>query len=245
MRLLAIDTAADWATIAVEWDGRRHHRQFQGYARHSEHLLGSIAALFAEAGLAAWRDELAAIAFAAGPGAFTGVRLAASVAQGLGMALGCPVVPLDSLELVARTAFPARPPAEVIALADARMSEWYARRYRVTRGGGWVPCAAPQLLPADWDALARWRDSERASGEVGVAAFRVDPPVASVLPAGLAPVTLSAIAPEALLAAAVAAFTEERGVPAEMVEPVYVRNRVALTVEEQAQLRGAGQRAVG
>jgi tRNA threonylcarbamoyladenosine biosynthesis protein TsaB len=157
MKILAFDTASDHACVAVQWDEAVHTRKLQGYARHSEHLLAAIAQTFAEKGLGNWQQEIDAIAFGAGPGAFTGVRLACAVAQGMGMALGKPLLALDALALVGRSAYPEGPSGRVWVAADARMGEWYHRWFEVTAGGEWQPRSEPALVSphtARWDEIA-------------------------------------------------------------------------------------------
>ncbi len=238
MRLLAIDTAAQWATVAVQWDGKMGYRQLPGYARHSEHLLPTVAELFAELAITDWQVGLQAVAFAAGPGAFTGIRLACSAAQGLGMALGCPVLALDSLELVGRSAYCAVPPPLVVALIDARMGQWYARPFAVTKEH-WQPIAPPTLVDADnWQEITALA-AEAAAGSIPVALAAWQIPMAKemVPPKVSQVVTIDALDPAALLTAARIAFATEKAVPAEQAEPVYVRQRVALTAVEQAKQR--------
>jgi len=240
MRVLAIDTAAQWATVAVAWDGLVGYRQLPGYARHSEHLLPTVAELFVELAISDWQDGLQAVAFAAGPGAFTGIRLACSAAQGLGMALGCPVLALDSLELVGRSAFATAPPPMVVTLIDARMGQWYARPFAVTKEL-WQPIAPPILVDAgNWQEIISLAEKEGAgSTPLAIAAWQIPLNKEELPPEIGQVVTIDAIAPAPLLTAASIAFAAGRAVPAELAEPVYVRQRVALTATEQAKRRQA------
>lgn len=242
MKILAFDTASDHACVAVQWDEAVHTRKLQGYARHSEHLLAAIAQTFAEMGLGNWQQEIDAIAFGAGPGAFTGVRLACAVAQGLGMALGKPLLALDALALIGRSAYPEGPSGRVWVAADARMGEWYHRWFEVTAGGEWQPRSEPALVSphtARWDEIA----IDPEGTEFRFAGFRLAEDWPESWPTPFETRWIDAIAPEALLAAARAAAAQEQFVAADAAQPVYVRERVALTLEEQQALRAKKREA--
>jgi len=227
MNLLAIETATECCSAALLAGDRLLARSALAPRRHAELLLPMCEALLAEAGLA--RHALDAVAVGCGPGAFTGVRLAVSAAQGIALALDVPVVPVSSLAALALQA-PADD-AAILAVIDARMGEVYAGAFRRTRDGLVEPLAAqtvgaPQALAlppaAAWnvvgsgwasyaDALGaclpgapRWADGQRYPQAVEVA--RLAAPLAR---AG-------------------------GGVPAEQALPVYLRDKVALTLEEQA-----------
>ena len=100
--LLALDTATEHlhiALVAGAADGAVRTRALPGGAQASAGLLPALQALLDDAGLR-WAD-VDAIAFGSGPGAFTGLRTACSVTQGLALGLGCPVIALDTLMAVA------------------------------------------------------------------------------------------------------------------------------------------------
>ena len=110
MRLLALDTATDWCSVALWQDGEILSREARAERGHGGQVLTLIDALLAEAGTAL--GALDALAFGRGPGAFTGLRLAASVTQGLAFAAGIPVI---------AGVRPARPcPAGIAAPAPGR-----------------------------------------------------------------------------------------------------------------------------
>ncbi|MDE2566639.1 MAG: tRNA (adenosine(37)-N6)-threonylcarbamoyltransferase complex dimerization subunit type 1 TsaB, partial [Burkholderiales bacterium] len=159
-RLLAFDTATEQLLLGAHGPAGSFVRQLPGGAAASAALLPQAQALLACAGLAL--ADLDAIAFGRGPGAFTGLRTACAVAQGLGFGLGLPLLPIDSLLIVAEDAraqaAPATPEAtfDVGVAMDARMGEVYAGRYRWA-GGRWQVLQPPWLggpaeLAAAWAA---------------------------------------------------------------------------------------------
>ena len=167
-RLLALDTSTEGLALAVGGPGGPWLLNESGGARASSRLLGAVAELLAAAKIDA--HQLDAIAFGAGPGAFTGLRTACAVAQGLAYGLGRPVIAVDSLLLVAEDALrqqPAGAPGSIWVAMDARMDEVYAACYRRT-DGRWHTASAPALWTID--ALTRaWlaEPPEAVAGEPG------------------------------------------------------------------------------
>jgi tRNA threonylcarbamoyladenosine biosynthesis protein TsaB len=125
MKILAIDSATELCSAALMGADGVFSRELLTASRgHAAHLLSMIDALLIE-GVARLSD-LAAIAFGRGPGAFTGVRLATSVAQGLGFSAGLGVVPVSDLRALAQRAFDSAPElTRVLACQDARMQQLY------------------------------------------------------------------------------------------------------------------------
>src|SRR4051794_19236365 len=141
--------------MALAIGGRAWHREGEGGAKASAAFLPSLLALLEDAGIGV--ADLDAIAFGRGPGAFTGLRVACAVAQGLAFGAGKPVLPIDTLLAIAEDACRAdiAVGARVWALTDARMDEIYAAAYERT-AGGWEGHTAPMLTTAE--ALNRiWR----------------------------------------------------------------------------------------
>src|SRR5215475_15572992 len=114
--LIAIETATENCSAALLHEGRLLERSQLAPRRHAELILPMIDSLLAEAGVS--RRQLDAIAVGRGPGAFTGVRLAISVAQGIALGLDVPVVPVSSLAALAQDAPPGD--ASILAVIDAR-----------------------------------------------------------------------------------------------------------------------------
>ena len=136
MKLLAFDTSTNWLSVACG-DGTSWHMrgELAGQA-HSERILLHVDAVLAEA---EWTlQSLDGIAFGAGPGSFTGVRIACGVAQGLALGAALPVVPVCTLEALAHAAWRRDGMTHVIACLDARMREVYIAAYE--RGvDRWTP----------------------------------------------------------------------------------------------------------
>nr|VFJ96912.1 MAG: tRNA threonylcarbamoyl adenosine modification protein YeaZ [Candidatus Kentron sp. H]VFJ97120.1 MAG: tRNA threonylcarbamoyl adenosine modification protein YeaZ [Candidatus Kentron sp. H]VFK02851.1 MAG: tRNA threonylcarbamoyl adenosine modification protein YeaZ [Candidatus Kentron sp. H] len=129
MKILAIDTATDACSVALHLDGEYWGRHELAPRQHAEILLPRIRELLSEAGLSL--NHLDALAFGRGPGAFTGVRIATSVAQGLAFGADLPVVPISSLHALAQGAWRERGERNLLAALDARMGEVYWGAYRV------------------------------------------------------------------------------------------------------------------
>ena len=147
--LLAFDTATERMSIALSARGAVHAHEAVGGAQASASLIPAILSLLRQAGVGL--AELDAIAFGRGPGAFTGLRTACSVAQGLALGAGKPVLPVDTLLVVAESAREGTHPQRIWVATDARMDEVYAAAYRHD-GRTWQVPHAPALY--DLAALA-------------------------------------------------------------------------------------------
>ena len=127
MRVLAIDCSTEWLAVALGDASGFHERREHAGQTHSERVLPLVDALLAEVG---WKlADLGGIAFGAGPGSFTGVRIACGVAQGLALGRGLPVAAVSTLEAIAQDAHRAHGATRVFACTDARMKEVYVAAY--------------------------------------------------------------------------------------------------------------------
>lgn len=232
MNLLAIETATEACSVALLHGQALIDRSELAPRRHAELVLPMAEALLAEAGIT--RRQLDGVAVGRGPGAFTGVRLGISVAQGLALALDVQVVAVSSLAALALQA--PRNGAAVLAVIDARRSEIYA--------GTFSP--GPEQNPLQLNAL-RPLSEERV---VGAGALVVPPDQAwnvigsgwrayadvlrNRLPSALRWVDGDRY-PQARDVARLAepAFAAGKAVPPEQALPVYLRDKVALTLAEQ------------
>ncbi len=144
--ILALETATEACSAALWHDGAVCQRWELAPRRHAELLLPQCEAVLAEAGMA--RSAVDAVAFGRGPGAFTGLRIAAGVAQGLALGLQRPVVPVSSLAALAAGAGRQHGAEHVLAALDARMGEVYWGGYRHD-GDGWSCLIEDTVCPPD------------------------------------------------------------------------------------------------
>lgn len=160
MRLLALDTATELCSAALLIEGRLRSREAELARGHAERILPMIDELLGEAGIGL--RQLDAVAFGRGPGSFTGVRLAASIAQGLGFGAGVGLVAISDLAAVAQRIFDEDSGlTRALVCNDARMQEVYWACFE--RGGDGLAVAAtvervgpPQSVqvPSGWTSAA-------------------------------------------------------------------------------------------
>ncbi len=226
MKILALETSTELCSAALWRDGKVDAREADAGQRHSELLLPMIDALLMQHNLAV--RDLDCIAFGAGPGSFTGLRIACGVAQGIAFGAELPVVGVGTLLALAAASRAER----VVCCLDARMGEVYHAAYE-KRGDGWhavhepslcKPDAAPDLPAGKWTACGS-----------GFAAYRA---ALESRYAGRLERVIEGLAPHAKEIAVLAAAEFERGnaVAAEHAAPLYVRNKVALPINERSKI---------
>lgn len=226
MNILAIETATEACSVALLHGEAVIDRSELAPRRHAELVLPMAEELLAEAGIV--RKQLDAIAVGQGPGAFTGVRLAISVAQGLALALDIPILPVSSLAALAMQA--PDDSAAILAAIDARRAEIYAGTFRFGADGLVEPLGPAQVLAAvdiilpeaeAWNVVGTgWG----AYGEAIRARLSAAPRWADGNRYPQARDVVRLAAPQ--LAAG-------NGVAPENALPVYLRDKVALTLDEQ------------
>lgn len=243
MNLLAIETSTEACSVALLVGTGPDRRVLQRHEiaprRHTELVLPWIDQLLAEAGLA--KNQLDAIAVGRGPGAFTGVRLAIALVQGMALALDRPVLPISTLAALALQANAFAEEAgeggtRIIAAIDARMGEVYLGSFTGDADGLVTACGDETLGAPETVALP---DAGNCIGlGTGFSAS------ASVLQARMAARLLrcdAAALPRAADVARLAGrnFAAGLAIAPDRLEPAYLRDKVALTIAEQQQNRSA------
>jgi tRNA threonylcarbamoyladenosine biosynthesis protein TsaB len=239
MNLLSLDTSTEFLSLAIQaGDTLFTHHQHVGNAS-SELILPQIQALLDAANVQL--KDLHGIAFGAGPGAFTGVRISCGVAQGLGFGVNIPVVGVNTLLAVAQ----ASGADKVIVCLDARMGEIYHAAFKKAEisektSHQWLeisetqvckPEASPMLGSAT-SSNKQWVGAGSGWAVYGDILSEIyNQPLLKILPE----VTPMA---EAILRLARPVFEAGEANPASEAAPIYIRNRVALTTQQ----REAGQR---
>jgi tRNA threonylcarbamoyladenosine biosynthesis protein TsaB len=215
MRFAALDTSTEWCSVALWRDGEIAGVERRAGNRHSELALPMLEKLLKETDLSV--EQLEAVAFGAGPGSFTGLRIACGIAQGLAFPRGIPVLGVSSLEALAEESGATR----VLACIDARMREVYYAALQRAERGAWreiiaARCAAPasvEVPPGDWIGAG---NGFAVYGNLGLK---------RVLPE---------VHPTAMAVARLAAprLAAGEGVDAALAVPLYVRDKVAFTKAE-------------
>lgn len=223
MRILALDTSSEFCSVALWQDGGITTRIAQVGQRHSELLLQMLDELLstAEVRLA----QLNGIAFGAGPGSFTGVRIACGVAQGLALGADIPVLGISTLLALAQ----ASGQAKVIAALDARMSEVYFAAYQ-QQGEQWRTVQEPTLC------LPEAAPSLEGNGWAGVGSgFAAHGVALATRYSGQIEQTNFSLMPQASAMAQLAApmFAAGQGLDAALAMPIYLRDKVALKTCER------------
>ncbi len=245
--LLAFDTSTEVLAMALGTPAGQWVHHGPGGALASASLLPQVKLLCERAGVAL--DDIDAIAFGRGPGAFTGLRTSCAVAQGLALGLGCPVLPIDSLLIVAEDARAQAGPGDdadtvddfdIGVAMDARMGEVYAARWRWRwQQGRWQLRDAPMLCTPE-ALVAAWRAKPPAW--LAGSAWTVLGPRLE-LPAGPRLLAREHNRGAALLRLAVAAHASGEGLDAAQALPLYLRDKVALTTQERDAVRAAAAAA--
>ena len=223
MKILALETSGDFCSVALWRDGVVDDREVSAEQRQSGLLLDMVHELLQSCGEKL--GEIDGIAFGAGPGSFTGLRVACGVTQGLAAGAGKRVVGIGTLQALAEAAGMPR----VVCCVDARMSEVYQAAYEKISGawqtvlapGVYAPHDVPLLSGDGWqgcgNGFAVYRDALCSRYCTRLKGFDD---------------TLHARAREvAILAAPV--FAGGGGLPAESAAPFYVRDKVALMTHER------------
>jgi len=222
--ILALETSTEFCSVALHVDGKIITNEVTAGQRHSEMLLPMIHELLTEAELTL--QQLDGIAFGAGPGSFTGLRIACGVTQGLAYAANLPVIAISTLEAVAEKIAK----NNVIVALDARMGEIYHAAYWKVADRNWkivhspslcLPQHAPPVLDHGWH-----------SGGSGFDTFHE---ILSTRYHGALQQTHGGLHPHAEQVAMLALekYRTNATIHATQAAPVYIRNKVALKENER------------
>ncbi len=222
MKLLAFDTSTEACSAALYDEGKILRRHEIAPRRHTELILPMLEGLLAEGGFCL--QDLDGLAFGRGPGAFTGVRIASGVVQGLALAADLPVAPVSSMAAMARQMYRRLAAEQVLIAIDARMGEVYCGVYRCLDGGRVETLASERVCHPEqlhwpptggghwFGAGTGWGCHAKALGQTSEAMTRVLPD----------------IYPDASDIASLGALLLKQGsaVAAEAALPVYLRDEV-------------------
>ena len=223
MKLLALDTSSDACSVAVECDGQIFKR-LDSSRKHSSLILPMIEGLLAEAGLTI--SQLDAIAFGRGPGSFTGLRIGAGVVQGIAYGADLPVVAVSSLAVLAQGSSRERS----LVVVDAHMNQVYCGYYWRSSSGLVEAVSEEQVI--NLDAIPLPEDHQWYGVGSGWDAYseilqRRMQRCLSGWQSQCYPLA------EEMLPLAGHAFRAGHTIPAEHVNPVYLRDNVARKMSER------------
>lgn len=224
MKILALETSTEFCSVALYLGDRVLHKEILADRCHSEILLPMVQEILAEAELSL--TQIDGIAFGAGPGSFTGLRIACGVAQGLAYATNLPVTGISTLEAVAQKMGEQR----IIVALDARMGEIYHAAYQKLTDNYWQtvsppilcsPRHAPSLTGSGWNG-----------GGSGFDVYNKELPAfysknIRQIHYGLHPHARE------IAQLAIPKFTDETNTDPANATPVYIRNKVALKENER------------
>ncbi len=224
--IVALDTSTEACSVALQCGDQSIFRYTVEPRIHAKALLPMLNELIAEAGITP--KQLDAVTFARGPGAFTGVRIATAAAQAIALGADLPVAPVSTLAAIATRCHRETGESKVAVAIDARMGEVYWGAYQLSNGlpeliGEESVCAPESLVKLDgsWCAAGTgWQTY----------AETLEPITGAVVKEGVDPF------PHALDVLSIGKILLERGdgVPAGQALPVYLRDNVALTIEQRA-----------
>jgi len=216
MKLLALDTSTEACTIALHYDGQIILEHEVAPRQHANIVLPTIKKLLSESSLSL--SQLDALAFGRGPGSFTGIRIAASVIQGLAFSTDLPVIPVSTLQTMAQGAFRVYQVKRVLVALDARMQEVYFGGFELDENNLMQECikecvCSPESIQleskTDWIGIGPgWQVYEPQLAHLVTQTHDAYPNAQDMIPL------------------AIAAFELGHTVSAEKAIPVYLRDKV-------------------
>lgn len=243
-RILALETSTERLSLALTYfEGeqvRTHVREIDAGQRHSELAIVILGELLAEASTAI--AELDAITFGQGPGSFVGVRIACGLAQGLALGAGKPLIAVPTQLALAEQAQQDYPELErVLVAVDARMGEFYIAAFAVdrTEATGWRMVVAPQLSRADQLPLLSGTQWYAIGSAFDVPALCEQ--LTTQYQGQLSKIIRNRLPSAKDVARLAARLWKQQGVAAgiapEFAAPLYLRNHVAMTIEERREAK--------
>jgi len=227
MKILAVETSTDACSAALLIDEQVKQAFEIAPRKHTQLILNQIDSVLAEADIKI--NDIDAIAFARGPGAFTGLRIAAGLTQGIALACDIPAIAVSTLAAMAQQSFQRFQTEKMYVALDARMNQVYWGEYYINKG--FVELQAEELVISPKD-LAKRNEADNVGIGSGWQAYQTD--LQERVQSKTTP-DLQAIHPAAKQVAQLAAEQYKLGniLSAEQVQPVYLRNKVAQTLQER------------
>ena len=227
MKLLAIETSTEACSAALYLDDEIHESFEIAPREHTKHILPMIDKLMAEAQLKP--RQLDGIAFSCGPGSFTGVRIATGITHGIALGADLPVVPVSTLAAIAQTFFNKNPETIAFTAMDARMSEIFWGVYEKNAAGyaqlinkeAVTPAIDIQFLTQSGVGIGTGFKlyHEQLNQVLGKLLLRYE---VDNLPRAAAIAQLGALA-----------LANNQGLPVELAQPTYLRDKVAKKESER------------
>jgi tRNA threonylcarbamoyladenosine biosynthesis protein TsaB len=235
--LLALESSSSLASVALLTPHGITLREDDGSAaKASDTMLAMVDAVLAEARVS--KHELSAVAYGQGPGAFTGLRTACAVAQGMAFGLQLRAIGVTSLQALAEQAYAQQGSTQVMAVLDARMNEAYAQCMKRNDKGDWQALNAIAVVPVNaiaWPAAGAWRGVGNAwhSAELAPALRAATPAQVRVPEQAALPHAREVAQLVARLLNAEPMQHSSNAMLDALAEPLYVRDRVAQTTAER------------
>lgn len=225
--IISIDTSSDIASVALLHHGNVTTASHEGFSNHSMAVIPMLQKLLESASLTI--ADCDAVAFGCGPGSFTGLRTACGVVQGISFGLDIPVIPIITLEAMAESCRRKYGKTDVVPVLDARMHEVYWAEYAY-KNESWETIEEPQLSSAV-DVVV---GSNIAYCGNGLSAYAED--MKSIV---MNHEQFPDIFPhaEAIAFLAEKKFLNKECISSEMIQPLYLRNKVALKTAERLALK--------
>ncbi|USD61114.1 MULTISPECIES: tRNA (adenosine(37)-N6)-threonylcarbamoyltransferase complex dimerization subunit type 1 TsaB [Vibrio] len=222
-KILAIDTATENCSVALLVGDKTYSRSELAPRDHTKKVLPMVDELLKEADLTL--TDLDALAFARGPGSFTGVRICIGIAQGLGFGADLPMIGISTLKAMAQGAYRIAQATNVASAIDARMNEVYWGRFERLESGDWQEVDQEQVIPPSV-LVENIVADEHTWTTAGTGWDAYSEPLSTL---AITTQASEVLYPEAQDIAYLAQFELAKGntVPAEEASPVYLRDTVA------------------